>query len=67
MNVTATAEGDARALSFAMTLSLVIGLLMFVIKFGAYGGDSQRCGGIRGARGGGLLRGVQLAAFAQAG
>lgn len=30
------ADGDRRALRFAMTLSLVIGLLMFAIKVGAY-------------------------------
>jgi cation diffusion facilitator family transporter len=31
-----SSEADQRALWFAMTLSLVIGLLMFVIKIGAY-------------------------------
>ena len=36
MNVTAKTEADRKALNFAMTLSLVIGLLMFVIKVGAY-------------------------------
>jgi cation diffusion facilitator family transporter len=36
MNVTAKTEADRKALSFAMTLSLVIGLLMFVMKVGAY-------------------------------
>lgn len=36
MNVTATSEADRKALRFAMTLSLVIGCLMFVIKVGAY-------------------------------
>jgi cation diffusion facilitator family transporter len=33
---TVLSEADQRALWFAMTLSLVIGLLMFVIKIGAY-------------------------------
>ena len=32
----AATAGDRRALQFAMTLSLVVGLLMFVIKVGAY-------------------------------
>lgn len=36
MNVAAKTEADRQALSFAMTLSLVIGLLMFVMKVGAY-------------------------------
>ena len=36
MNVAAKTEADRKALSFAMTLSLVIGLLMFVMKVGAY-------------------------------
>ena len=35
MNVTAKTEADRKALSFAMTLSLIVGLLMFVIKMGA--------------------------------
>jgi cation diffusion facilitator family transporter len=36
MNITTKSEADRRALSFAMNLSLVIGLLMFVMKMGAY-------------------------------
>jgi cation diffusion facilitator family transporter len=36
MNVAAKTEADRKALSFAMTLSLAIGLLMFVMKVGAY-------------------------------
>jgi cation diffusion facilitator family transporter len=36
MNVTATSETDRKALRFAMTLSLVIGCLMFVMKVSAY-------------------------------
>jgi divalent metal cation (Fe/Co/Zn/Cd) transporter len=36
MNVAAIAEADRKALSFAMTLSLAIGLLMSVMKVGAY-------------------------------
>ena len=36
MNIAATSEADRKALSVAMTLSLVIGLLMFVMKVGAY-------------------------------
>jgi cation diffusion facilitator family transporter len=36
MAVIAQTEADRKALSFAMTLSLVIGLLMFVMKVGAY-------------------------------
>jgi len=36
MNVAAKTEADRKALSFAMALSLAIGLLMFVIKVGAY-------------------------------
>jgi cation diffusion facilitator family transporter len=36
MNVTASSEGDRKALRFAMTLSLVVGCLMFVMKVGAY-------------------------------
>lgn len=36
MNVTANSDADRKALRFAMTLSLVIGCLMFVIKVGAY-------------------------------
>ncbi|MEI6390176.1 MAG: cation diffusion facilitator family transporter [Verrucomicrobiota bacterium] len=36
MNVAAKTETDRKALSFAMTLSLTIGLLMFVMKVGAY-------------------------------
>ena len=36
MNIAAKTEADRKALSFAMSLSLVIGLLMFVMKVGAY-------------------------------
>ena len=36
MNVAAHSEADRRALRFAMTLSLVIGCLMFVMKVSAY-------------------------------
>jgi len=36
MNLTAKSEADRKALGFAMTLSLVVGLLMFVMKVGAY-------------------------------
>jgi len=36
MNVAAKTEADRKALSFAMTLSLAIGLLMSVMKVGAY-------------------------------
>lgn len=36
MNVAAKTEADRKALSFAMALSLAIGLLMFVMKVGAY-------------------------------
>ncbi len=36
MNVTTKSESDRIAMSFAMNLSLGIGLLMFVIKVGAY-------------------------------
>jgi cation diffusion facilitator family transporter len=36
MNVTTKSEADRKALSFAMNLSLIIGLLMFVMKMGAY-------------------------------
>lgn len=36
MNITAQSETDRKALSFAMNLSLGIGLLMFVMKMGAY-------------------------------
>lgn len=36
MNIAARTEADRRALSFAMTLSLAVGLLMFVMKIGAY-------------------------------
>lgn len=36
MNVTASSEADRKALRFAMTLSLVIGCLMFVMKVSAY-------------------------------
>lgn len=36
MNVTPRTDADRKALSFAMTLSLVIGLLMFVMKMSAY-------------------------------
>ena len=36
MNVTATSDADRKALRFAMTLSLVIGCLMFVMKVSAY-------------------------------
>ncbi len=36
MNITAKSEADRDALRFAMNLSLVVGLLMFVMKMGAY-------------------------------
>ena len=36
MNLAAKTKADRKALSFAMTLSLAIGLLMFVMKVGAY-------------------------------
>lgn len=36
MNIAATSEADRKALGFAMALSLAIGLLMFVMKVGAY-------------------------------
>lgn len=36
MNVSAQTPADRRALSFAMTLSLVIGMVMFVMKVSAY-------------------------------
>jgi cation diffusion facilitator family transporter len=36
MNVAATSEADRKALSFGMALSLAIGLLMLVMKVGAY-------------------------------
>jgi cation diffusion facilitator family transporter len=36
MNVAPGAQADRKALSFAMTLSLAIGLLMLVMKIGAY-------------------------------
>lgn len=36
MNVTSNDQADRKALSFAMNLSLAIGLLMFVLKVGAY-------------------------------
>ena len=36
MNVTVQSETDRKALSFAMNLSLGVGLLMFVMKMGAY-------------------------------
>jgi len=36
MNIAAKTEADRKALSFAMALSLAIGLLMFVMKVGAY-------------------------------
>jgi len=36
MNIAARTEADRKALSFAMTLSLAVGLLMFVLKVGAY-------------------------------
>ncbi len=36
MTVSATSESDRKALSFAMNLSLGVGLLMFVMKMGAY-------------------------------
>ena len=36
MNISANSESDRKALVFAMNLSLVVGLLMFVIKMGAY-------------------------------
>lgn len=36
MNIAATSQADRKALSFAMTVSLATGLLMFVMKVGAY-------------------------------
>lgn len=36
MNIAAKTEADRKALSFAMALSLAIGLLMFLMKVGAY-------------------------------
>lgn len=36
MNISANSESDRKALVFAMNLSLGVGLLMFVIKMGAY-------------------------------
>jgi cation diffusion facilitator family transporter len=36
MNIAATSEADRKALSLAMALSVAIGLLMFVMKVGAY-------------------------------
>ena len=36
MNVAAASPADRKAMSFAMNLSLGIGLLMFVMKMGAY-------------------------------
>ena len=36
MNVAAKTEADRKALSFAMALSLAIGLFMSLIKVGAY-------------------------------
>ena len=36
MNISANSESDRKALVFAMNLSLVVGLLMFVMKMGAY-------------------------------
>lgn len=36
MNISASSRSDRKALVFAMNLSLVVGLLMFVIKMGAY-------------------------------
>src|SRR5512139_390282 len=36
MDVAPTSDADRKALRFAMTLSLVIGFLMFVMKVGAY-------------------------------
>jgi cation diffusion facilitator family transporter len=36
MDISATSAADRRALSFAMTLSLVIGVVMFVMKVSAY-------------------------------
>ena len=36
MNISANSESDRKALIFAMNLSLAVGLLMFVIKMGAY-------------------------------
>lgn len=36
MNISANSEADRRTLVFAMNLSLGVGLLMFVIKMGAY-------------------------------
>ncbi len=36
MNITTKSETDRKAMSFAMNLSLAIGLLMFVMKVGAY-------------------------------
>ena len=36
MNISANSDSDRKALVFAMNLSLGVGLLMFVIKMGAY-------------------------------
>ena len=36
MNITTKSEADRKAMNFAMNLSLVIGLLMFIMKTGAY-------------------------------
>src|SRR5512133_666129 len=36
MNIAATSEADRKSLSFAMGLSLAVGLLMFFMKVGAY-------------------------------
>jgi hypothetical protein len=36
VNVKTNSEADRKAMSFAMNLSLGVGLLMFVMKMGAY-------------------------------
>ena len=36
MNITAQSAADRKAMSFAMNLSLGVGLLMLVMKMGAY-------------------------------
>ena len=60
MDVTANSKADRDALRFAMNLSLAIGLLMFVMKTGAYllTGSSailKRRGRVCHARGGSFL------------
>ena len=60
MDVTAKSEADRKTLRFAMNLSLAVGLLMFVMKTGAYlltgSSATERRSGVRDARGGSLLR-----------